>query len=92
MRRADADFPGIVSLLPHPTAGDDALGAIVAGNDDAGFDLAARLLPLRTGVPIPDWAVTSTRSLWQGAGGFIGAGWWSREWGWSGRASWLDRE
>ena len=56
------------------------------------MELACRLLPLRTGVPVPEWAVVSPRCRWQGAGGLIGAGWWDGEWGWSEGMSWMDRE
>lgn len=85
--------PGIITLLPHPaTHTTTALACLVAGNDALGLELAARLLPLRTGVPVPDWAVVSPRMKWQAAGGMIGAGFWSAEWGWSEAMSWFDRE
>jgi hypothetical protein len=42
---------GVIALHPHPTSL-TGLAAIVAGNDDEGLELAARLLPLRTGVPV----------------------------------------
>jgi hypothetical protein len=57
-----------------------------------GLELAARLLPLRTGVPVPDWAVVSPRTRWQAAGGLVGAGFWGADWGWSEGMSWFDRE
>lgn len=66
------------------------LAAIIAGNDDLGTELAARLFPIRTGVmvsavtstckadeltkQVPDWAVVSPEMQWKGAGGLHGAG------------------
>jgi hypothetical protein len=45
---------GVISLHPHPTSSAFSFGlaCIVAGNDTEGLELAARLLPLRTGVPV----------------------------------------
>jgi hypothetical protein len=42
---------GIITLHPHPTSL-YGLAAIIAGNDSEGLELAARLFPLRTGVPV----------------------------------------
>lgn len=75
-------------MHPHPG---DGLSCLVAGNDEVGMEMAARLLPLRTGVMVPDWAVVSKRCQWQGYGGFDGAGFWNAEWGWSEAMSWMDR-
>lgn len=82
---------GIITLHPHPTT-PTSLACIVAGNDELGLELAARLLPLRTGVSVPDWAVVSPRMRWQAAGGLVGAGFWGAEWEWSEGMSWFDRE
>ncbi|ODO08851.1 hypothetical protein L198_00585 [Cryptococcus wingfieldii CBS 7118] len=81
---------GIIALHPHPTH-PKSLSVLLAGNDELGLELAARLFPLRTGVPIPDWVLTGPRSKWQGAGGFIGAGFWDGEWQYSDAMSWMDR-
>lgn len=81
---------GVITLHPHPTS--PGLAVLVAGNDAQGFELAARLLPLRTGVPVPDWAVVSPRCRWQAAGGLVGAGFWDADWAWSEGMSWVDRE
>lgn len=89
--RPYVDHTGIIALHPHPT-NPRGLAAVVAGNDRAGLVAAARLLPLRTGVPIPDWAVVTSRCSWQGAGGLAGAGFWDGSWGWSEGMSWMDRE
>ncbi|WWC89334.1 uncharacterized protein L201_004255 [Kwoniella dendrophila CBS 6074] len=81
---------GIITLYPHPLSS-TALAILIAGNDDLGLDLAARLFPIRTGVPIPDWAIIGPQARWKGAGGFIGAGFWNGEWDWSSSMSWTDR-
>ncbi|RXK38309.1 hypothetical protein M231_04482 [Tremella mesenterica] len=64
---------GIITLHPHPTHR-RALACIIAGNDALGLELAARLFPIRTGVPIPDWVIIGRQATWKAAGGFIGAG------------------
>ncbi|WVQ99381.1 hypothetical protein IAU59_006514 [Kwoniella sp. CBS 9459] len=81
---------GLISLYPHPTL-NSGLAVLIAGNDELGLELASRLFPIRTGVPIPDWAIVSPRSRWQAAGGLIGAGFWDGEWGWNEAMSWVDR-
>lgn len=67
------DSAGIVSLLPHPTSA-ASIALLIAGNSDAGTEAAARIFPLRTGVPIPDWVVVGPKMAYRGAGGIIGAG------------------
>ncbi|KAK8864370.1 hypothetical protein IAR55_001618 [Kwoniella newhampshirensis] len=81
---------GVITLHPHPTSA-RALSVLIAGNADLGTELAARLFPIRTGVPIPDWAIVSHRSRWQAAGGLIGAGFWGADWEYSEAMSWMDR-
>ncbi|WRT66336.1 uncharacterized protein IL334_003291 [Kwoniella shivajii] len=81
---------GIITLHPHPTA-PKGLSVLIAGNDDLGLELAARLFPIRTGVPIPDWAIVGPQARWKGSGGFIGAGFWDGQWRWNDAMSWTDR-
>ncbi|WVR07026.1 hypothetical protein IAU60_004065 [Kwoniella sp. DSM 27419] len=81
---------GITTLYPHPVS-TTSLSVLIAGNDAVGLELAARLFPLRTGVPIPDWTIVSPRARWQAAGGFIGAGFWSGDWTYNDSMSWSDR-
>lgn len=42
---------GLISLHPHPTHS-GSLSLLIAGNDELGLELAARLFPTRTGVPV----------------------------------------
>ncbi|WVW83889.1 hypothetical protein I302_105911 [Kwoniella bestiolae CBS 10118] len=81
---------GLITLHPHPTSS-KALSMLIAGNDVLGMELAARLFPIRTGVPIPDWAIVGPQARWKGAGGFSGAGFWNDDWKWSEGMSWMDR-
>lgn len=64
---------GIIYLRPHPTT-PTGLVCIIAGNDLPGLELAVRLIPIRTGVPIPGWTIVGPESRHRGAGGFLGAG------------------
>ncbi|KIR74352.1 hypothetical protein I310_01959 [Cryptococcus deuterogattii CA1014] len=81
---------GLIALHPHPTHS-GSLSLLIAGNDELGLELAARLFPTRTGVPLPDWAIVCPRSRWQGANGLIGAGFWGSEWEYNEAMSWMDR-
>ncbi|OWZ69635.1 hypothetical protein AYX14_04968 [Cryptococcus neoformans] len=81
---------GVIALHPHPTHS-GSLSLLIAGNDELGLELAARLFPIRTGVPLPDWAIVCPRSRWQGANGLIGAGFWGGEWEYNEAMSWMDR-
>lgn len=50
-RATRTDGTGLISLWPHP-CDPASLALIIAGNDDAGMERAARLFPIRTGVPV----------------------------------------
>nr|XP_019010945.1 uncharacterized protein I206_04250 [Kwoniella pini CBS 10737]OCF49726.1 hypothetical protein I206_04250 [Kwoniella pini CBS 10737] len=81
---------GIITLHPHPTS-TKAISLLIAGNDELGLELVSRLFPIRTGIPIPDWAIINPQSRWKGSGGLIGAGFWNDHWGWNETMSWMDR-
>jgi hypothetical protein len=51
---------GLLSLLEHPANG-TLLAMLLAGNGKQGLASAARLFPVRTGVPVPDWSEGSYR-------------------------------
>jgi hypothetical protein len=42
---------GMITLWPHPSD-PESLALILAGTDDGGIERAARLFPIRTGVPV----------------------------------------
>ncbi|KAJ6618285.1 hypothetical protein B0H10DRAFT_2164198 [Mycena sp. CBHHK59/15] len=79
---------GILFLHPHPT---NPIGQMLflLSTDSAGLERAGRLFPIRTGVTVPDWLITSSRAEQTGAGGVIGAGVWGVGWSWNEPLSWL---
>jgi hypothetical protein len=56
-----SDLAGIITLHPHPTCA-TALACLIAGNDDTPLELAARLFPVRTGVPV-SWDLVAKMHL-----------------------------
>ncbi|KAG8790630.1 hypothetical protein FRC17_008875 [Serendipita sp. 399] len=68
-----------------------SLAMFVSGTDAEGFERALRLLPLRTGVGVPEWIITSNFADTTGAGGILGAGYWGSDWKWKESLSWLAR-
>ncbi|KAJ3937435.1 MAG: hypothetical protein NXY57DRAFT_1045445 [Lentinula lateritia] len=51
------------------------------------IDRAARLFPIRTGVPVPDWIMIGGDDG-RGEGNVIAAGLWDSEWNWNKAMSW----
>ncbi|KAJ7074338.1 hypothetical protein C8F01DRAFT_1043491 [Mycena amicta] len=64
---------GILFLHPHPG---NKMGQILflLGTDSTGLERAGRLFPIRTGVTVPDWLITSSPADQIGAAGILGAG------------------
>lgn len=52
-----------------------------------GLERAARLFPIRTGVPVPDWIMIGGDDG-RGEGNVIAAGLWDSEWNWNKAMSW----
>jgi hypothetical protein len=46
----------------------------MTGTDEAGLERILRILPFRTGLPVPEWIITSGETDTKGAGGLLGAG------------------
>ncbi|KAF7322675.1 hypothetical protein HMN09_00046300 [Mycena chlorophos] len=84
----DAAGLGILFLHPHPR---NSIGQMLflLGTDGPGLERAARLFPIRTGVTVPDWIITSSRADEMGAGGIIGAGVYGNNWTFNDVMSWL---
>jgi len=78
---------GVLFLHQHPKC--RAANLLFILGDGFGIERAARLFPIRTGVPVPDWLVISMETDQIGAGGLKGAGIWARHWKWDDRGSWL---
>ncbi|KAJ7184189.1 hypothetical protein C8R46DRAFT_1063195 [Mycena filopes] len=79
---------GILFLHPHPQNADGQM-LFLLSTDTAGLERAGRLFPIRTGVTVPDWLITSSRADSVGAAGVLGAGVWGIGWGWNEVMSWL---
>ncbi|KAJ7470355.1 hypothetical protein FB451DRAFT_1038083 [Mycena latifolia] len=79
---------GILFLHPHPQNINGQM-LFLLSTDAAGLERAGRLFPIRTGVAVPDWLITSSRAEQAGAGGVIGAGVWGTGWSWNEPMSWL---
>ncbi|KAJ7236724.1 hypothetical protein B0H12DRAFT_124090 [Mycena haematopus] len=84
----DEPGQGILFLHPHPH---DANGEMLflLSTDASGLERVGRLFPIRTGVTVPDWLITSSRADQIGAGGVLGAGVWGAGWSWNEPMSWL---
>jgi hypothetical protein len=68
---------GAIFLRPLP---DERLELVVWGFDSLGLRLAARLLPMLTGVGQPEFVIVSKRCAWEGAGGVLAMGSFDRYW------------
>lgn len=76
---------GVAMLRPLPGA---RLELILWGLDTEGLRYAARLLPLQTGVGLPDFVVSGEQCRWKGAAGVLAMGFFDNSWRVS-RASYL---
>ena len=47
---------------------------MMRSTDGAGLERVARLLPIRTGIPVPDWIIVGPLADTRGAGGVLSAG------------------
>ena len=68
---------GAIYLRPLP---DERLELVVWGFDEAGLVLAARLVPLLTGVGQPDFVVIGKESAWKGVTGARAMGFFDHAW------------
>ncbi|KAF7359398.1 Transmembrane protein [Mycena sanguinolenta] len=84
----DEPGQGILFLHPHPRDPNGQM-LFLLSTDASGLERAGRLFPIRTGVTVPDWLITSSRADQTGAGGVLGAGVWSAGWSWNEPMSWL---
>lgn len=75
--------------IPHPLRPTQDKAMVMTGIDLLGIERAGRLLPVRTGVALPEWIVVGNDADWFGAGGILGAGWYDYEWKWSPEMSYL---
>ncbi|KAF8184969.1 hypothetical protein K438DRAFT_1597701 [Mycena galopus ATCC 62051] len=66
-------FFRILFVHPHPHDANSQM-LFLLSTDASGLERAGRLFPIRTGVTVPDWLITSSRADQTGAGGVLGAG------------------
>jgi predicted esterase len=59
---------------------DERLELVVWGVDAASLQLAARLVPMMTGVGVPDFVVADSRMLWKGIEGTLAMGFLDEKW------------
>lgn len=64
----------------------DAVELVVWGSDEEGLEIAARLVPMLTGVGQPDFIIADKKMLWAGAAGVLGMGFFDHKWNVSGNA------
>lgn len=72
-------------MVPH-ALNPGLLAMQLAGTDDAGLERALRAFPLRTGTPLPEFAVFGP---YPRAGEVVAAGWRARDWSWSDAMSYV---
>ncbi|KAJ3788745.1 hypothetical protein GGU10DRAFT_345240, partial [Lentinula aff. detonsa] len=79
---------GILFLHPHPMRS-FAKMVLLQSTDTSGVGLerAARLFPIRTGVPVPDWIIIGADNG-RGEGNIVATGIWDSEWNWNRAMSW----
>jgi len=76
---------GIMSLLPHPV--NSHANMLWIKGDVPALEIARRLFPIRTGVPVPDWIMIERSMDKIGAAGVSAAGLWGHGWKWDDRWS-----
>ncbi|KAK0448367.1 uncharacterized protein EV420DRAFT_1712427 [Desarmillaria tabescens] len=79
----------LLFLHSHPMNADGNM-VMIQSTDAAGLERAARLFPVRTGIPVPDWLIVGPLADSQGAGGVMGAGVWGNDWSWNDPMSWTS--
>jgi len=79
---------GVLFLHPHPL-NSHAKMLLLQSTDTLGIGLerAARLFPIRTGIPVPDWIIVGGDGG-KGEGNVVSAGVWDSEWNWNEAMSW----
>jgi len=68
---------GVMSLGKY---GSQTLALTIEGTDIQGFKNAAKLIPLSSGVRVPDYAVVGPEMGWAGGGAFYEFGYWDNNW------------
>ncbi|KAF9036995.1 hypothetical protein BDZ89DRAFT_1061691 [Hymenopellis radicata] len=80
---------GLIYLHSHPLNSNGNM-VMLESTDGAGLERVARLFPIRTGIPVPDWLVIGPLADSRGTGGVISAGVWGNDWSWNSEMSWFS--
>ncbi|KAM0710933.1 hypothetical protein Q7P35_001671 [Cladosporium inversicolor] len=67
----------VIYLRPLP---EERLELVVWGVDEASLQIAARLVPMMTGVGVPDFVVADSTLLWKGVDGALAMGFLDENW------------
>ena len=67
----------VIYIRPLP---DERLELIVWGVDEASLRIAARLVPMMTGVGVPDFVIADSTMLWKGVDGALAMGFLDENW------------
>lgn len=70
---------GLAAIYLRPLL-DERLELVVWGVDEASLRIAARLVPMMTGVGAPDFVITDSRMLWKGIEGTLAMGFLDEHW------------
>jgi predicted esterase len=70
---------GLAAMYLRPLS-EERLELVVWGVDEASLRIAARLVPLMTGVGVPDFVVTDSTMLWEGVEGTLAMGFLDENW------------
>ncbi len=67
------DALGLIFLHSHPSNSNGNM-LMMQSTDSAGLERVARLFPIRTGIPVPDWLIVGPLADSRGTGGVLSAG------------------
>ncbi|KAL1306419.1 hypothetical protein AAFC00_005122 [Neodothiora populina] len=70
---------GLAAIYLRPLK-DEQVELMVWGADDEGLEIAARLVPMLTGVGQPDFVIADSKMLWGGAGAVLAMGYFDHLW------------
>ncbi|KZV67959.1 hypothetical protein PENSPDRAFT_32803 [Peniophora sp. CONT] len=80
---------GALFLHPHPVSATSSM-LVLAASDDAALERLVRLIPMRTGIAVPDWLIITPVADTFSAAGVRAAGVWDADWKYSAVGSWHD--
>lgn len=66
------------------------MALVITGTNAAGFDLASRMVPVSSGLQIPDYLIVTKDLLSKGAGGIVAAGYWNNFWNFDLHSGYVD--